>query len=911
VASYRARRYLAYRRRKRNGNGHGVPKWAIALGLLGAVVAVLVGVVAGVGYGIYESYADDLIPPDEAIAKLPRGGARVLDRNGNFMYEFLDEGSGLRDPVPIGEISPYLVAATISAEDTSFEDNPGVNFKGLAAAAWDNFSPFSDTPGFLEGRGGSSITQQLVKNIYFTPEERSDRSISRKIKETVYALELTEKYEKSQIMEWYLNYISYGNVFVGAERASLGYFGKHANELTLSEAATLAAIPACPSCYDPISEPEATLNQRNLVLRRMYEEGYITEARHLWDASIQPLNVSLRDFPIQAPHFVFNQVQPELERLLGEEAVRRDGLVVYTSIDLDLQRKAEEILEKQIATYEYSGGHNGAVVAIDPKTAEVLVYVGSRDYFRTDISGQNDMAIALNSPGSAFKPFTYLTAFMNLGWGPGTEIIDSPIPAKYWDAERQPVNPTGRHHGPISARNALGNSLNVSAVKTVLFAGVPEVVEQARKMGITSIDDPTRYGPSLTVGGVDVKLIDMVYGYSVFPNLGILRGVEPTVKRAPGNRPLDPVIILRVEDSDGNVLYPIVDGQPAERAKPLEERVAPAAESFMISDILSDGNAQCITFRVCGALSMPGRKLAVKTGTSEPYENSRAIGDTWALGFTPELVVGSWFGNADNAPMTNISSTSVSWGAVKDFAIAFHEGKPVTDFQVPEGLVRAKACMPSGMKSGNSCPRATRDDWFAAAAKQDDWWTVARIDVRTGKLAAENTPPQFVREGRYLRLPNTLTEFQREQAQEWARIIGVSSGVAPTEQTQPSDITVSITSPAPAAQVSGELTITGRAASSAFQSYRLEVRAEAGGDDWVVIVDSPSPVEDGVLGTWDTSGQPGGLYTIRLVLNDGSLGEVITRVQVVVAEPGGAPPPEEQPPGNGGGGGRGRGGNQD
>ena len=909
-------RYLAYRRRKRNGNHKGMPRWMTALLILGVVMLTGAAVMAGVGYGVYRSYADDLVPPDEAIAKLPRGGARIYDRNGALLYEFLND-YGLRDPVEIEDISLLLIAATIATEDSSFKDNPGVNFKGLAAAAWDNFSPFDSTPGVFEGRGGSSITQQLVKNVYFTQEEREDRStrakLERKLKETAYALELTRQYSKEQIMEWYLNQISYGNVFIGIEAASDGYFGKDAKDLTLAEAALLAAIPSCPSCYDPINKPEAAVAQRNFVLQRMYEEDYITAAQ-AWVAAAEPLTLAPKQFNIEAPHFVLDVIKPELERLYGEEALLRDGLEVYTSLDLNMQNQGQQILEEQITTFESSGGHNGAVVAMDPKTAEILVYIGSRDYFNEEIEGKNDMADALNSPGSSFKPFTYITAFMNLGWGPGSMILDTPINVgRWWDGANPPRNPGTGYQGPITARNALGNSLNIPAIKTILYTGVGNVITQARKMGITSLDDPTLYGPSLTVGGVDVKLADMVYGYTVFPNLGMLKGVTPSEERAEGNRQLDPVSILRVENRDGNVLYPIIDGQPAERPVPQEVRVAPAPEAFMINDILSDGCAQSITFGGCGALSIPGRPLAIKTGTSEPYEQTGLIGDTWAIGYTPQLVVGSWFGNADNTPMTNISSTSVSWRTVREFAIAFHENLPVEQFSRPEGLARASVCMPSGLKPGSSCGKTTAEDYFAVSSlptRDDDWWTTGRIDTRTGQPATDNTPQQFVAVARTLRIPEGLPEFAREQALEWARVLraGFGNDPASPDENDEQNIPIIITSPANAASVQGIATISGRASSPNFQSFRLEYQP-AGDEDWTLINEGNEPV-NGVLGNWDASSLAPGIYAIRLTVVDEQIGEISTRIDVLVLST--VMPteeiPEATPEAGGPGGGRGHGG---
>ncbi len=904
-------RYLAYRRRRRRHNGNGTPRWVLALVLLGGVFGIVLAILAGVAYGVYQSYANDLVPPDEAIAKLPRGGARILDRNGKLLYQFVDDVSGVSEPVSSDEMSLYLVLATIATEDASFLDNPGVNFEGLSRAALDNFWPFGGTPGFLEGRGGSSITQQLVKNVYFSPEERAERSVKRKIKETVLALELTKQYSKQQILTWYLNLISYGNIYNGVEAASQGYFGKHAKDLTLAESATLAAIPSCPSCYDPLNRPEATVAQRNYVLTRMYDEGYVS-AGQLWEAASQPLDIKPQRFPVNAPHFVFNVVQPELERLFGEQALRRDGLIVHTTLDLDWQVRAEKTLEEWITTFESSGGHNGAAVGIDPTTGEYLFYVGSRDYFRDDILGRNDMADAVNSPGSAFKPITYVTAFMTLGWGPGITILDTPIQAKYWDGDKPPRNPGTGFRGPITVRNALGNSLNIPAIKTIIYTGVDNVITQAKKMGITSLDG-RQLGPSMTVGGVDVKLNDMVYAFTAYPNLGVLKGVPSTVDRPPGNRELDPVAILRVEDRDGNVLYPKVDGNPVDRPPVQEVRVAPPEETYLVADILSDPSAQCIVFG-CGGLSI-GRPMGVKTGTSEPYADSFAIGDTWAIAFTPQLVVGSWFGNADNSPMTGITSTSVSWRTVRDIMVEYHNDKPVVPFTRPEGLVKASVCIPSWLKLTASCPKGTPEDLLAARSlpqRDDDWWALARIDKRTGKLASELTPEAFVEERRFLQLPPGLPDFVRDEALAWAVLLGAGgAGGVPTEQTQESDIPAAINSPLNGDQISGVVTVSGRASSAEFVSYRLEIQ----GDDQSgpeLLMESTTPVADGVLGNWDTSGLPDGVYTLTLVVTDAALGDVSYRVQVLLVnesapdEPA-APVSTDVPGDTGGGRGRGRG----
>lgn len=880
ASGYARRRHRALRR-----NGHGRPLW-LMFAMAGLAAAVIGGaVIASVGMVVYQSYASDLVPPEEAINQLPSGGAKIYDRNGKLLYEFVDDLSGLRQPVPLSEVSPWFIAATISTEDASFWTNPGVNVRGLARAAWENFFP--GRLGFLQGSGGSSITQQLVKNVYIPPEERTKRSIDRKLRETVYAIELTRKYDKAQILEWYVNQISYGGIYNGVEAASLGYFGKQAKDLDLAEAALLAGIPACPSCYDPIANPQAAIERRNQVLTLMLEHGpriqvgpdeYITiTPEQVYLSAVSPLNVSRRSFPVLAPHWVFEYIKPRVEELYGEEALYRGGLQIYTTLDLDLQRKAEEIVNKWVSEFEASsGGHNGALVAIDPNTMEILAYVGSRDYFNEEIQGQNDNAQAWNSPGSSLKPFTYATAFQELGWGPGTMILDTPI--SYPDADGRtftPRNPAGNFQGPITVRNALGNSLNVPAFKTILYVGVDRVVQQMERMGIRFPPNQA-LGPSLTIGGVDVRLADVTFAYTVFPNLGKLRGV------ATPSGQLEPVSILRIVDGNGEVIWPVTDDHEVRLS---ERQVLDPQNAYLITSILSDPNAHCLTYG-CGALTID-RPMAVKTGTSEPYENSRAIGDTWTYAYTPHIVVGAWAGNADNSPMYNITSTSISYRTARDMVIAVEQNFPPTPFQKPEGIVEnVEVCVPSGMKVDKECGKTSPPDLMARQnlPKEDDtWWQAVKIDIRTGLRATAQTPPRFVQERFGLVIPDNLPPFWKTQAQEWARVLGSAAMAAPSE---PSGglIPVDIRSPAHGSTLRGEVSVVGRAQSDGFVAYRLEFTT---GDPpnrfgWTLITRSETPVADGVLGVWDTSDLPPGAYTLRLVIEDRVRGELSTFVGVRV-----------------------------
>jgi membrane peptidoglycan carboxypeptidase len=886
------------------GNGAGVsaPRWLqVLIGLVGLGVIGLAAAGA-TGYGVYRSYANGLESPDVAIAKQPSGGAEIYDRNGNLLYQYVDDRSGLRSPVKLADISPWMIAATISTEDASFWNNPGVNTRGLIRAGLEAVHLRSADA--ASNTGGSSITQQLVKNIYIAQADRSKRSYSRKAKETIYAIELSKRYSKDQILEWYLNQISYGGLYNGVEAASLGYFGKHAKDLTLPEAAMLAGIPAGPVRYDPVTQPQAAIDRRNEVLRLMHsrnsvqiddngtkvdgarfqvdDHGDTVDATNaaFYLSTIVPLDIAPQRFPVQAPHFVFNVIQPQLEKRFGKEALYRGGLRVTTTLDLNLEQKAQDALEHWISEFEDSSdAHNGALVAMDPRTSEILTYVGSRDYFNEAIEGQNDNADSLNSPGSTLKPFTYTTAFEKLGWGPGTEILDTPISFPDGDKVFTPRNPVGDFHGPISVHDALGNSLNIPAFKTALYAGVPNVVAEYKKFGMTTLDGNT-YGPSVTLGGVDIKLRDVVYAYTVIASNGIMRGTPTDLALEDGNRKLDPVSILQITRADGSVAYPTTEDH---RVQIQEEKVVDPQFAYMITSILSDPSAFCITYG-CGALSI-GRPWGVKTGTSEPFEDSHAIGETWTYGYTPDLVVGVWAGNSDNSPVHNITSTSISYRAVRDFMTEALVDTPVSEFEKPGGLSVVDTCTPSGLKANDSCGRKVKNLLPDATApkKDDDWWKRVKIDIRDGLIATELTPPQFVQERYGLAIPSDVPEFAKGQALEWARIL--SAGTAPTQKSTGVPA-VSIDKPKSGDKVKGKVAITGKADSPDFVAYRIEFGAGNPPLQWTSILRTETKQPGGGLGFWDTTDLPDGLYTLRIVVEDSVRGELSTFVVVSVGSGG-------------------------
>ena len=899
-----------------NGNGRGMPRW-LQLCLAGAGLAVVLVAGAGIaGLGVYQSYANDLRNPEDVIAEQPSGGAQIYDRNGKLLYEYVDDKSGLRSPVELEDISPWMIAATVSTEDFGYWDNPGVNFRGLARAGLEYFglreADAADTT------GGSSITQQLVKNIYIDVDERYERSVTRKAKETAYALELTRRYDKDQILEWYLNQISYGGLYNGVEAAAQGYFGKSAKDLNLAEAALLAGIPASPSRYDPINNTEAAIERRNSVLRLMQTRDKATteidgasrevvrlqvnddgatvdvtdEAFYL--SFLAPVDIKPQRFPVEAPHWVFSYIEPELERRFGTEALYRGGLRVVTTLDLALQEKAEAALETWISEFEASsGGHNGAVVAMDPRTSEILVMVGSRDYFRDDIQGRVNNALAENSPGSTLKPFAYAAAFEKLGWAPETLILDTPI--SFDDGVNgtfTPRNPSGNFQGVITVRNALGNSLNIPAVKTAAYVGIPDVAATYKKFGMTTLDEDV-LGPSLVVGGAYVNLTDIAYGYSVFANNGVMRGVPTSLTDlGPGNRELDPVSILQITRADGTLLYP--DNEEG-RVKVQERQVIDPRVSYGITDILSDPNAHCITYG-CGTLSI-GRPWGVKTGTSEPFENSRAIGETWTFGYTPELVAGVWAGNADNTPMFNITSTSISYRTLRDFMIEALADVPKSDFVQPPGMKEIELCTPSSLLATPDCGRKVKT--LAPDIKdrpKDDWWKKVKIDIRNGDLASEITPPQFIQERLTFTIPDSVQGFARSQAEEWRRYLGGSR--APT-QVSTGQVPVRIDSPRSGQTYeNGDvLNITGQADSPAFVSYRVEFGPGNPPIAWTEIMRSTTPQTGGGLALWKIEGLPEGTYTLRVVLEDAERGELSTFVVVTIDDdtPQRTPTPQPTP----------------
>ena len=911
------------RRRERARRGGGMPIWAwppLALAILGLA---LLGGAAGAVYTVYQSYAEDLVEP-EAILVTDRvlGTSKIYDRSGPdggaLLYEFADPFTGLRNPISITEISPNLINATVSTEDSTFFENQGVNLRGLLRAAIEN-AGLGDVE-FFSGTGGSSITQQLVKNILISPEERSQRTVSRKIKETILALELTERFSKPKILEWYLNTIFYGNLAYGVGAASLRYFGKPPSDLSLAEAALLTGLPAAPAIYDPFTNPRAAKQRQTEVLDLMVVHDYISQAQ-ADAAKREPLSFASQRFEIDAPHFVL-YVREQVEALCQrgriplEDTVREcsqllteGGLRITTTLDMDLQTQAEEILRTDLASFEeQTGAHNAALVAIDPQSGEILVMVGSRDFFREEIDGQVNLATGLNSPGSAFKPITYVAAFLRdpKVWNPATVLWDVKVDYPELDGTVfTPVNFDAVHRGPVTVRSALANSMNIPAFRTAATLGTEYLLSVAHRMGITTMQDPSQYGPAITLGGGDVSLLDLAYAYSVLANNGVMRGQRTALDLPPGNRDLDPIAILEIRDVRGRLLY---------QQERVEERpVIPAAQAYQITDILSDNSARAILYGFNSTLVLD-RPVAAKTGTAGDPDRNDVRRDFWTMGYTPDLVAGVWVGNADNTPMTGGTSSKTAGLIWHDFMLAAHAGMPPRDFSVPAGLTTAQVILPAlaalepaqrrDAKLQDPCANRGFELFVADAAPEieNGFCTKTKIDSRTLLLATEEIEEAFVREGYYLIPP--VAEGQEKPDPEiikWLRANRVQYVV--DEDSSEAAVIARIDTPPEGAEIApGIVLIRGHAMSADLIGWVLSYApGEAPREEAFILIGRNSVgIETGQLGRWDARALAPGAYVIRLEVEEDFRGKVIVDVHVTIVRAeediGSTPPGEDNAP---------------
>lgn len=634
------------------------------------------------------------LPDFKAFAdRRVQSSTKIYDRTGKILLYDVHQNIK-RTVIPYEEMGVNILNATVAIEDSEFYQHKGVRISSIVRATiWAKLTGKSV-------QGGSTITQQLIKNTLLTPEV----SLSRKIKEWILSVKIERIMSKEEILALYLNEAPYGGNIYGIEEATKAFFGKNPKDLTLAEAAYLAAIPNGPTYYSPYRKNKDKLDERkNLVLKRMLEISFINEADY--NKAKNEVVVFLPEQPmhIAAPHFVFF-IKDYLEKQYGANTLEGGGFKIITTLDYKLQKKAEEIAKKNALENEKSwDGKNAAVVVIDPKTGQILSMVGSRDYFDTSIDGNFNVATAGRQPGSSFKPIVYSLAFEE-GYTEKTTLFDvrtefnascSPTGSSTASNCYNPDNYDNAFRGPMTLRDGLAQSINVIAVKLLYLVGVSDAIKIAQNLGInTLLNDPNRYGLTLVIGGGETTLLDMTSAYSVFANKGV---------RNPYTG------ILSIKDDKGSVL---------EEYKSAPEVILKPNTTKILSNILSDNVARTPTFGANSVLKIPGREVAVKTGTTNSNK------DAWTIGYTPSVSVGVWVGNNDNKPMKKGGAALAGpiWNAVMIEAL---KNLPVESFEKPDEI-------------DPGIPPVLRDFWQGG-----DTFTTDSI---SGGLATEYTPKELQKE---------------------------------------------------------------------------------------------------------------------------------------------------------------------
>lgn len=656
---------------------------------------------SAVGVGaVFFYFAKDLPNLSKLANREVIESTKIYDRTGEILlYDIYSDVK--RTSVSFDDIPQKMIDATVSVEDDKFFTHNGLSLKGIARAILINL---------LSGRlsqGGSTITQQLIKNSFLTPE----RTISRKIREVILAYEMERQYSKKEIITAYLNAVSYGSGAYGIESAARTFFSKSAKDLTLSEAALLAALPKAPSYYSPYgSHLDELVNRRDFVLDKMVSFGYITQDEKMEAKKEVPKFAASRSL-IKAPHFVM-YVREYLAEKYGEEFLEKAGLKVTTTLDYDLQQMGEDVIKRAVKENEKKyQAKNAGLVAIDPKTGQILTMVGSRDYFDVAHEGNFNVTTASRQPGSSFKPFVYALAFKK-GYTPDTVLFDVPtefnplcelgkgptLPTIEEYKCYHPENFNDKFKGPVTLKEAISQSINIPSVKLLYLVGVNDAIKLAESMGISTLKDRSRFGLSLVLGGGEVKLLEMVNAYGVFANDGVKNKIAS---------------ILKIEDKNGRIL---------EEYQPWQSQVLDPQVARLMSSILSNNDLRAPAFGTNSSLYIPDYNVAVKTGTSNDYH------DLWTVGYSPNLVAGIWVGNNDNAPVQKKSlSSAVAAPWWNEFIRKALERFPKENFIAPEPVVLDKI-----MLNGKYVNEE-----------------IIKIDKVSKKRATDLTPPENIEERKY------------------------------------------------------------------------------------------------------------------------------------------------------------------
>jgi 1A family penicillin-binding protein len=644
-----------------------IARWA----LFGLIGLLFVGLIA------FFWFSRDLPTPGKLTASNFPQSTKIFDRNGILLYDIYKDEN--RTYVTLDQIPKTLQEATIAIEDKDFYKNQGFSIMGYIRAFRNSI--FS---GRIAG-GGSTLTQQLVKNTLLS----SEQTATRKIKELILAIQVDRKYSKNQILELYFNATPYGGTTLGIEAASERYFAKKSNDLNLTESVILAGLPQSPSYYSPYGlNPKAYIQRSQAVLQRMLEDKYITKKQFEDTTKALPkVEFVKQTHDIKAPHFSF-YVKELLVKQFGENVVEQGGLQVTTTLDYKLEEKAEEIVKEEVKNAKSLLVGNGASVVLDPKNGQILAMVGSKDFFDQTSGGQfNVITQALRQPGSSIKPVAYATA-LEKGYTAATMIMDTPttFPGGQGIEDYAPKNYDGKFHGPLQLRFALGSSINIPAVKLLALVGVKNMLSTAFDMGISTLEptskNESRFGLSLTLGGGEVKPLELAAAYTAFANQGYKS---------------DPIAILKVTDPKGKVLF--------EQKEVVKKQVLSPEVAFIISHILLDNNARLITFGVNSYLNVSGHTIAVKTGTTDDKR------DNWTIGWTPSILVATWVGNNDNSPMGNVASGVTGAAPIwRRIILEGLKGKTAEEFVKPDDVI---AVTIDGLGGGLPVDgQATRSEYF-------------------------------------------------------------------------------------------------------------------------------------------------------------------------------------------------------
>jgi len=889
--------------RSRNGKPNR-GRSCLVRGIILFLFALVLGIVISGAFLVYQYFtiASSLPSVSDIQQKASQfETTKFYDRNGQEIYEMLDPNAGRRTYVPLSKISPYVVAATVATEDKEFYQHPGFDVLAILRALIQNY-----THGEVVS-GASTITQQLARALFLSPTEKNELTISRKAREIILAAEIERRYSKDQILELYLNEIYYGNIAYGIEAAAETYFNTTADQLNLAEAAFLAGLPQSPAIYDVYSNHDATLARFKQVLTLMYQDSGekncipvsnssvpvcvgVKEAADAYTA-IQNYTFTPKTNPMLYPHWVM-YIRYLLEQKYDAQTIYRSGFRVFTTLDPILQTNAEATVKEQISALADKHVTDGALVAIRPNTGEILAMVGSADFYDNVNAGQINMAIQPRQPGSAMKPLTYTAAFEK-GWTPATLIWD--VPSEFPpsgdpndpSAPYVPVNYDSAFHGPVTVRTALANSYNIPAVKALQYVGIysdPSTPGQggfislAQRMGITTL---TRndYGLALTLGGGEVTLLELTSAFSIYANNGIH---------------YEPYAISKIEDYQGNVIY--------EAPKPTGSQVIRADHAYLITSILSDNAARTPMFGANSVLNLPFPS-AVKTGTTN---DSR---DNWTVGYTPDLAVGVWVGNADNSAMqgtSGITGAAPIWSTFMQQAVPYLTNNTPSDFARPSDVQDYVICALSGTEPSSHCHQE-RSEIFAKGqpplSMDHDLWQDIPTDTWS-KLAASSQCSTFVEKVYSLNVtdPTAIKWITTtQQGKDWANNNGFPDPItfAPARACTSSD-------PQPTLkfdnltdnQKIGQSPLDIYALINApanFQNYQLQFGYGEDPTEWTTIVSPGGNISDQVqkITSWDISKLKQGLITLQLSMRNtlGGYAKTVIHLELMLPTPTTTPTP--------------------